>query len=66
MYRLYNSTSQVTNNPNTFQFQQKMPSMSAIPQDVVKFDPIWPPQDKHNNILESRYEEDTSSENYFW
>ena len=65
MYGLYDSTSQATNNPNTFQFQQKMPSMSAIPQDVVNFDPIWPPQDKHNNIPESRYEEDTSSENYF-
>ena len=65
MYGLYDSTSQAPNNPNTFQFQQKMPSMSAIPRDVVNFDPIWPPQDKHNNVPESRYEEDTSSENYF-
>ena len=55
-----------TNNPNTFQFQQKMPSMSTVPRDVVNFDPIWPPQDKHNNVPENRYEEDTSSKNYFW
>ena len=65
IYGLYNSTSQATNNPNTFQFQQKMPSMSTVPRDVVNFDPIWPPQDKDNNVPESRYEEDTSSENYF-
>ena len=51
-------------NPNTFQFQQKMPSMSTIPRDVVNFDPIWPPQVQLNNIPESRYEENTSSENY--
>ena len=35
--------SQATNNPNMFQFQQNTPSMSTVPQDVVNFDPIWPP-----------------------
>ena len=58
-------TLQATNNPNTFQFQQKMPSMSTIPRDVVNFDPIWPPQVQLNNIPESRYEENTSSDNYY-
>ena len=45
--------SQATNNPNMFQFQQKTPSMSTVPQDVINFDPIWPPQVQHNNIPES-------------
>ena len=45
--------SQATNNPNMFQFQQKTPSMSTVPQDVVNFDPIWPPQVQHNNVPES-------------
>ena len=65
MHGLNDPTLQATNNPNTFQFQQKMPSMSTIPQDVVNFDPIWPPQVQLNNIPESRYEENTSSENYY-
>ena len=42
------SESQATNNPNMFQFQQKRPSMSTVPQD-----PIWPPQVQHNNVPES-------------
>ena len=45
--------SQATNNPSTFQFQQKMPSMSTVPQDVINFDPIWPPQVQLNNVPES-------------
>ena len=65
MHGLYDSTLQATNNPNPFQFQQKMPSRSTIPWDVVNFDPIWSPQVHCNNVPESRYEEDTSSENYF-
>ena len=65
MHGLNDITLQATNNPNTFQFQQKMPSMSTIPWDVVNFDPIWPPQVQLNNIPESRYEENTSSENYY-
>ena len=65
MHGLNDPTLQATNNPNTFQFQQKMPSMSTIPRDVVNFDPIWPPQVQLNNIPESRYEENTSSENYY-
>ena len=65
MHQLNDSILQATNNPNTFQFQQKMPSMSTIPRDVVNFYPIWPPQVQLNNIPESRYEENTSSENYY-
>ena len=42
--------SQATNNPNMFQFQQKTPSMSTVPQDVVNFDPIWPPQVQLDNM----------------
>ena len=45
--------SQGTNNTNMFQFQQKTPSMSTVPQDVVNFDPIWPPQVQLNNVRES-------------
>ena len=64
MHGLNDSTLQATNNPNPFQFQQKMPSRSTIPWDVVNFHPIWSPQVQCNNVPESRYEEDTYSENY--
>ena len=63
MHGLYDSTLQATNNPNTFQFQQKIPSMSTVPWDAVNFHSIWPQQVQLNNVPESRYEEDTSSKN---
>ena len=42
--------SQATKNPNMFQLQQNTPSMSTVPQDVVNFDPIWPPQVQLDNM----------------
>ena len=45
--------SQAANNSNMFQFQQKTPFMSTVPQDVVNVEPIWAPQVQHNNIPES-------------
>ena len=44
--------SQATNNPNMFQFQQKTPFMSTVPQDVVNVEPIWSPQVQHRTTYQ--------------